>query len=73
MKTICKLALMSTMAIGSVGLTVGCDDTVSKHEESKQNPDGSTMKQTETVKQGSDGSVKKETSMEKTPATQPAP
>jgi hypothetical protein len=73
MKTLCKFALISSLAVGGVGFAVGCDDTVSKHEETKMNSDGSSKKETETVKQSSDGTVKTEKTMEKTPATQPSP
>lgn len=72
MKKICKLALMGVMAVGPMAM-VGCDDTVSKKEDMKVNSDGSTKTETETVKKGADGSIKTEKTMEKTPATQPAP
>lgn len=71
MKTFCKLSMIGVMAIGSAGL-VGCDETVSKKEETKMNSDGSTRTETETVKKDSEGNMKKESTMEKTPATQPS-
>jgi hypothetical protein len=72
MKTFCKLSLISVMALGPMAL-VGCDETVSKKEETKVNADGSTRTETETVKKGEDGSTKVEKTLEKTPATHPAP
>lgn len=72
MKTFCRVSLIGAAALGSAAL-VGCDDTVSKSEETKMNADGSTMKQSETVKKDDDGGMTVEKSMEKTPATQPAP
>ena len=72
MKTFCRLSMIGVLAIGSATL-VGCDDTVSKSEQSKTNPDGSTMTKTETVKKDDDGSMSTEKTMEKTPPNQPAP
>ena len=62
MKKFCRLSLIAVMAVGPMAL-VGCDDTVSKKEESKMNSDGSTMKTTETVKKGDDGSMSTEKTM----------
>lgn len=70
MKTFCRLSLMGVVAIGAAAL-VGCDDTVSKKEETKVNSDGSTRKEVETVKKDDDGGTKTEHTVEKTPATQP--
>ena len=70
MQTISKLALISTLAIGGAGL-VGCDDTVSKTEETKVSTDGSSKTQTETVKKNADGTVTKETTTEKKTASNP--
>ena len=72
MKKFCKLSLIAVMTVGPMAM-VGCDDTVSKKEDMKVNSDGSTMKTTETVKKADDGSMKSEKTMEKTPATNPAP
>lgn len=70
--TFCKLSLIAAMSLGSAAL-VGCDETVSKHEETKVNSDGSTKTNTETVKKEADGSVKTEKSTEKTPPTEAKP
>jgi hypothetical protein len=69
MKTISRLSLIAAMAVGGAGV-VGCEETVSKTEETKVRSDGSSRTETETVKKEADGTVKKETTMEK---TSPAP
>jgi hypothetical protein len=70
MKKFCKLALIGVMAAGPMAL-VGCDETVSKKEETKVNSDGSTKTEVESVKKTADGGTKTEHTVEKTPATQP--
>ena len=67
MKTLSKLALISTLAIGGTTL-VGCGETVSETSETKVSTDGSSRKETETVKKNADGTVTKETTTEKKPA-----
>lgn len=70
MKMICRISLMGAMAVGTAGL-IGCDDTVSKTEETTVRSDGSTKTEKETVKVDGDGGVTKEKSVEKTPPTTP--
>ena len=71
MKMLSKLSVLTAMAIGTAGLTMGCEETVSKNEETKTRSDGSTRTESETVKKQADGTVKTEKSVEKTPPTNP--
>ena len=53
---ICTVAVLS---LGLGGLMVGCEDTVSKHSETKTNSDGTTVKREEKVTRNADGSTSK--------------
>lgn len=70
-----KLILKSTMAI-MMGLSgaalIGCDETVAKHEETTQRPDGSKSETSKEVTKKSDGTIVTEEKKEVTPATQPS-
>jgi hypothetical protein len=55
-----KLVIMAVMsALGLSFLTVGCDRTVSKTEDTRVSSDGSVKTKEKTVTEGSDGTVTK--------------
>lgn len=69
MKLVTKLLAGSILAAGFVA---GCDDTVSKHEETTQRPDGSKTETSSETRVKNDGTVVKEEKKEVTPATNPS-
>ena len=71
MKVITKLALASMMSVSGFAM-IGCDETVSKHEETTQRPDGSRTDTSSETKVKSDGTVVKEETKEVTPSTNPS-
>lgn len=71
MKMVTKLILASCLSVGGMGV-MGCDDTVSKHEETTVRPDGSKRETSTETKVKDDGTVVKEEKREVTPATNPS-
>ena len=53
------LCTVAALSIGLGGLMVGCEDTVSKHSETKTNSDGTTVKKEEKVTRNPDGTTSK--------------
>ena len=50
---------VTALSFALVPLMVGCEDTVSKHSETKTNSDGTTVKREEKVTRNADGSTSK--------------
>ena len=53
------LCTVTVLSLGLGGLMVGCEDTVSKHSETKTNSDGTTVRKEEKVTRNADGSTSK--------------
>jgi len=71
MKLVTKLLLTSVLSVGGFAI-LGCDDTVAKHEETTQRPDGSKTETSSETRVKNDGTVVKEEKKEVTPATNPS-
>lgn len=68
MKLVTKLLLTSVMSVGGFAV-LGCDETVAKHEETTQEPNGRKTETSSETKVKNDGTVVKEEHKEVTPST----
>ena len=68
MKFMIKPTMAILMGLGGAAM-IGCDETVSKHEETTQNPDGSKKEVSKEVTKKPDGTLVTEEKKEVTPAT----
>jgi hypothetical protein len=68
MKAMIKPALAVLLGFGGAAL-MGCDETVSKHEETTERPDGSRKEESKEVRKKPDGTVVTEEKKEVTPPT----
>jgi len=55
---------VTALSLGLGGLMLGCEDTVSKHSETKTNSDGTTVKKEEKVTRNPDGTLTKTQSVD---------
>ena len=59
-----RRALFCAVTAVAFALMVGCEDTVSKHQETKVKDDGTVVKKEEKVTRNSDGTVTKTNSVD---------
>ena len=53
------LTTVAALSFALVPMMIGCEDTVSKHSETKTNSDGTTVKREEKVTRNADGTTSK--------------
>lgn len=61
-RTVCSTMIVAAFA--AAPFVVGCEDTVSKHSETKTTSDGTTVKKEEKVTRNPDGSLNKTQSVD---------